>query len=121
MRKKFFKKAQSTAEYAILFGLIIGAVVAMQTYLKRGVQAKLADSTDYLTDVKGDVTGLGDNLNQTGQYEPYYMKLKTSDSDRDQRSDKKEEVFNNEERKVSETMNATVNAYEVEKDDIIND
>ncbi|MDP8259862.1 MAG: hypothetical protein P9L96_02510 [Candidatus Gygaella obscura] len=35
------KKGQSTAEYAILIGLVIAAAIGMQTYVKRGMQAKL--------------------------------------------------------------------------------
>ena len=40
------KKAQNTAEYAILFALIVAAVIGMQTYVKRGIQARVADSSD---------------------------------------------------------------------------
>ncbi len=35
------KKAQSTAEYAVLIGLVIAAAIGMQTYVKRGMQARL--------------------------------------------------------------------------------
>ncbi len=40
------KKAQSIVEYAILIGLIAAAVVAMQIYVKRGLQAKIAGAVD---------------------------------------------------------------------------
>lgn len=44
------KKAQSTLEYAILIIIIIGALLAVQTYIKRGIQGKLKTSTDDIGD-----------------------------------------------------------------------
>jgi len=44
---KFNARGQSTAEYAIVIGLVIAAVVAMQVYIKRGVQAKVKDAVDF--------------------------------------------------------------------------
>jgi len=44
---KLKNKAQSTAEYAIVIGLVIAAVVAMQIYVRRGIQAKIKDAVDY--------------------------------------------------------------------------
>lgn len=65
------KKAQTTAEYAIVIALVIGAVVAMQVYVRRGLQGRIKDVVDH-TGVAGDVGG--ENLNFSGgQYEPYYM------------------------------------------------
>ena len=59
------RKGQSTAEYAIVIGLVIAAIVAMQVYVKRGLQGKVKDAVDYKA--SGDtVTGT------TSQYEPYY-------------------------------------------------
>jgi len=46
MRKTINKKGQSTLEYAVLVVVIIGALIAMQIYVKRGVQGKLRESTD---------------------------------------------------------------------------
>ena len=57
-----FKKAQSTAEYAILFSLVVGAALAMQVYIKRSIQAKMHDAGVALTSVTGDVTGDGNNV-----------------------------------------------------------
>lgn len=42
----FRKKGQSTAEYAILIGIVIAAAVGIQTYVKRGIQAKFKDTVD---------------------------------------------------------------------------
>jgi uncharacterized protein (UPF0333 family) len=40
------KKAQTTLEYAILIGVIVAGLIAMQVYLKRGYQGKLRASAD---------------------------------------------------------------------------
>ena len=69
------KKAQTTAEYAILIGLVVAALVAMQTYVKRGLQGRMKDATDR---VATENTAIG----QTKQYEPYYLSS-TFDTTRD--------------------------------------
>jgi hypothetical protein len=47
MIRKFGKnKAQTTLEYAILIGVIVAGLIAMQTYIKRGYQGKLRESAD---------------------------------------------------------------------------
>ena len=56
------KTGQSTAEYAIVIGLVIAAAVAMQVYVKRGIQAKIKGAVDYQPD----------KMFTTGQYEPDY-------------------------------------------------
>jgi Flp pilus assembly pilin Flp len=44
------KRGQSTAEYAVLIALVVAAVVGMQTYVKRGLQARMKDAgDDYIT------------------------------------------------------------------------
>lgn len=55
------KRAQSTAEYAILIGLVIAAVLAMQTYVKRGLNSGIKFGVDKAVD-------------KTRQYEPYYLR-----------------------------------------------
>jgi len=57
------KKGQNTAEYAILIALVIAVAVAMQTYVKRGMQGGVKFAVDKVK--KGD--------SGTGQYEPYYL------------------------------------------------
>ena len=59
-------KGQSTAEYAILIALVVAAVIAMQTYAKRALQAKVRDAALYMTD---QTSNLGNSI----QYEPYYL------------------------------------------------
>jgi uncharacterized protein (UPF0333 family) len=39
-------KAQTTLEYAILIGVIVAGLIAMQIYIKRGYQGKLKESAD---------------------------------------------------------------------------
>jgi len=59
------RKAQSTAEYAIVIGLVIAAAVAMQVYVKRGLQAKIKDAADYNPTSATMLTGQ--------PYEPDYL------------------------------------------------
>ncbi|MDD5292665.1 MAG: hypothetical protein PHY46_05765 [Candidatus Omnitrophica bacterium] len=76
------KKGQNTAEYAILIGVIVAAAIAMQIYVRRGMQARIKDAVDY-TQTADEDTGV-DIFNAT-QYEPYYMDSSletTSDADR---------------------------------------
>lgn len=60
------KKAQQTAEYALLISLVVAAVIAMQTYAQRTIQARIRDASQYLT---AQTSALG----ATNQYEPYYQ------------------------------------------------
>lgn len=62
---KLMRKGQSTAEYAIVIGLVIAAAVAMQVYVKRSLQGKIKDAADYKDESATMLT--------TKQYEPYYM------------------------------------------------
>ncbi len=73
------KQGQSTAEYAILIGLIIAVAVGMQTYVKRGLQGKTKDAADdFALGVESGYTAINDtdvsnNLGAatlTTQYEP---------------------------------------------------
>ena len=61
------KKAQNTAEYALLIALVVAGVIAMQTYAQRALQARVRDAGQYLTSQTS-------TLGKTNQYEPYYMK-----------------------------------------------
>jgi uncharacterized protein (UPF0333 family) len=60
------KKAQQTAEYALLISLVVAAVIAMQTYAQRTIQARIRDASGYLTT---QTSAIG----STNQYEPYYL------------------------------------------------
>lgn len=63
--KLYHRKGQNTAEYAIVIALIVGAAIAMQTYVKRGLQGRTKDATDYMATQTQDIGA-------TKQYEPYY-------------------------------------------------
>lgn len=60
------KKAQQTPEYALLISLVVAAVIAMQTYAQRTIQARIRDAAGYLTT---ETSALG----TSNQYEPYYL------------------------------------------------
>lgn len=40
------KRGQSTLEYGIVIAVVVAALVAMQTYIKRGMQGKLKQASD---------------------------------------------------------------------------
>ena len=40
------KKGQSTLEYALMVGVVVAALIYMQTYMKRAVQGRLKSSSD---------------------------------------------------------------------------
>ena len=63
------KKAQNTAEYAILIALVVAAAIAMQTYVQRSLQARVHGAAEYLATTT-QTAGLPD---ATLQYEPYYL------------------------------------------------
>ncbi|HLF18884.1 MAG TPA: hypothetical protein VI749_08345 [Candidatus Omnitrophota bacterium] len=44
------KRGQSTLEYAVLIIIIIGALLSIQIYIKRGVQGRLKQATDDIGD-----------------------------------------------------------------------
>ena len=60
------KKAQNTAEYALLISLVVAAVIAMQTYAQRTLQARIRGASQYLV---AQTPLLGNDI----QYEPYYL------------------------------------------------
>ena len=68
------RRGQTTAEYAIMIGVVIGALVAMQVYVRRGVNARLKDASDSAGDAV--IANLTSVTNPTSkehfQYEPYY-------------------------------------------------
>ena len=60
------KKAQNTAEYALLIALVVAGVIAMQTYAQRALQARIHDTSVYMANATG-------TIGNSTQYEPYYM------------------------------------------------
>jgi hypothetical protein len=59
------KRGQSTAEYAILIGVVIAALIGMQAFVGRNIKAKIADSMGY-RDV--DIPA---NMFTTTDFEPF--------------------------------------------------
>lgn len=59
-------KGQSTAEYAILIALVVAAIIAMQKYAQRALQARVRDAAQYMV---GQTNTIGNSY----QYEPYYL------------------------------------------------
>ena len=53
---KFLRKikGQSTLEYAVLIIIIIGALLSIQVYIKRGLQGRLKSSADDIGDQYSD-------------------------------------------------------------------
>ena len=83
MLRNFLKnrKAQNTAEYALLIALVVAGVIAMQTYAQRALQARIHDVSTYMANT---TSGIGNDT----QYEPYYMQSdynQTSTSDEHKR------------------------------------
>ena len=48
------RRGQSTLEYAVLIVVIIGALLTIQTYIKRGVQGRLKSASDDIGDQYSD-------------------------------------------------------------------
>jgi len=67
---KRLKRAQSTAEYAVVIGLVVAAAVGMQIYVKRQLQGKVRDATNYTDEAAKGKYGVGQGT--AAQYEPYY-------------------------------------------------
>jgi uncharacterized protein (UPF0333 family) len=66
-------KGQSTLEYAILIIIIIAALITLQSYIKRGVQGRLASSADSV----GDQFSTSANSNYYKQTNPGSQTLET--------------------------------------------
>ncbi len=65
LRQLANKKAQNTAEYALLIALVVAGVIAMQTYAQRALQARVRDASLYMSNTTKEI-------GTTNQYEPYY-------------------------------------------------
>jgi len=68
MLRNFLKnrKAQNTAEYALLIALVVAGVIAMQTYAQRAMQARIHDASLYMQTTTN-------TIGNSQQYEPYYL------------------------------------------------
>ena len=71
------KKAQNTAEYALLIAIVIGVFSIMQVYLKRGMQSRLKEGMDNIPAiVVAQETAVSSSglFGTNEQYEPYYYR-----------------------------------------------
>ncbi|MFA5039180.1 MAG: hypothetical protein WC732_05830 [Candidatus Omnitrophota bacterium] len=83
------RKGQNTAEYAILIGVIVAAAIAMQIYIRRGMQARIKDAVDFVQTADEDSgNGLFGNMTQ---YEPYYYQSNFETTQEGQRSEELQE------------------------------
>jgi Flp pilus assembly pilin Flp len=53
------KKGQNTLEYAIIIAVIVAALIAMNAYIKRGVQGRLKSATNDIGDQFSPQTAFG--------------------------------------------------------------
>jgi hypothetical protein len=61
-------KGQSLTELAILVSVVTMAILAMQLYVQRGLQARYKGGIDYFAGQIQSTSG----VSTAGQYEPYY-------------------------------------------------
>ncbi len=67
-KRRKYSIGQSTGEYAILILIILGAIAAMQLFLRRGHQAAIRHMVrDFVN------AGTENGLDGTLQFEPYYF------------------------------------------------
>ncbi|MCX5698286.1 MAG: hypothetical protein NTX01_01105 [Candidatus Omnitrophica bacterium] len=92
------KTGQSTAEYAIVIGLVLAAVIGMQVYVKRGIQAKIKG---YVDKKPMGVDGKESAMFVTDQYEPNY-----ASSNMDTNRTANETIQTNEDGEVISTISA---------------
>ncbi len=73
MLRNFLKnrKAQNTAEYALLIALVVAGVIAMQTYAQRALQARIHEQ-QAIWPTPAQSAG-NQVLGNRTQYEPYYL------------------------------------------------
>ncbi|MBM3250499.1 MAG: hypothetical protein FJZ09_06665 [Candidatus Omnitrophica bacterium] len=66
-KKKSKIKANSLLEYALMLGVVSLALIGMNIYVKRGVQARVADLTDYFigTDHATESSAMTDTTSNT--------------------------------------------------------
>lgn len=87
------RKGQHLSECALILSLVLAALIAMQTYVKRGLQGRYRDATDRVVSALQEATG---DSSFPLQYEPYYTHKSgetTSDITTTISQNKTEEVF----------------------------
>lgn len=90
MFRRHKNKAQSTAEYAIVIALVVAAVIAMQVYVRRGIQARIKQATDFTQAGETADANFSFSFDNTGtnlQFEPNYTVSGRSTTQDAQRSE----------------------------------
>lgn len=64
------KKGQSTLEYALIITVVVGALVAINVYMKHGVQGKLKESAD----------DIGQQFDASGNYSSSWRRASVGES-----------------------------------------
>ena len=62
------RRAQSTLEYAVLIAVAVGCFIAIQSYIKRGLEGKMRESTDDI----GDQFSTSDGYSEVYDYSSDY-------------------------------------------------
>ncbi len=95
------RRAQSTLEYALIAAVVAGGLIAMQVYIKRGLQGKLKSASDELGEQysPGNTTGQTDINVTTTSSETLSSGVTTSSSQTTQN------------RQTSESVDVQANEY----------
>jgi len=108
------KKAQNTAEYAILIALVVGGVIAMQTYAQRTLQGRLRDASVSLRDQTANMDGKDGA--KTLQYEPYYT---NTSSVMDKNSTKTQDTVGQTDEQVSTKKSTSTDQTDYSQDTVV--
>jgi hypothetical protein len=75
-------RGQSVAEYSIAIAFVLAAVIGMQIYAKRSIQARVKKAVDTLVAVDPTAAGVDaawiSGWQNIAQYEPYYSNTSTT-------------------------------------------
>ncbi len=89
---KLSRKAQSLLEYALVLGIVASAIVLMQVYLRRGVQAKIKDMTDALLPAAAVGKGQALQLSHINKVIPLLYNLDSTQYEQNQSKDAEADV-----------------------------
>ena len=66
-------RAQSASEYSIFLAIALIIIIAMNVYVKRGLQGRYVDVADFTTaTLRRKVAAIDPQIEVYDQYEPYY-------------------------------------------------
>jgi gas vesicle protein len=121
----FNRRGQNVVEYSILIALVVGAAIAMQTYVKRGLQGRVYTAVKHTggESGQGEFSFANSTLKLSGnQYEPYYQSSKAQiNTDRNVLGEKRGPAGNITRENVSEQTKRVKDSYEKQKEPINHD